>query len=79
MAALMEAQQRVAFAWADGQIGKELVAMVDGPDPEFANHVRGRTTAEQDALGHFQTWDYDAANNITAYTDANGNTTHYVY
>jgi ribosomal protein S12 methylthiotransferase len=46
VAALMEAQQRVAFDWATRQIGKEVQTVVDGPDPEFANHARGRTTAD---------------------------------
>jgi ribosomal protein S12 methylthiotransferase len=46
VAALMEAQQRVAFAWARAQVGKELTAVLDGPDPEFANHFLGRTTAD---------------------------------
>jgi len=46
VAALMEAQQRVAFDWARGQVGKELASVLDGPDPEFANHYRGRTTAD---------------------------------
>jgi len=44
--AIMEVQQRVAFEWARAQIGKELPAVIDGPDPEFATHVRGRTTAD---------------------------------
>jgi ribosomal protein S12 methylthiotransferase len=46
VAAIMEAQQRVAFGWAESQVGKELPVVIDGPDPEFANHVRGRTTAD---------------------------------
>jgi ribosomal protein S12 methylthiotransferase len=46
VAALMEAQQRVAFAFAEAQVGKELAAVIDGPDPEFANHFRGRTWAD---------------------------------
>ena len=44
--ALMTAQQQVAFGWADAQVGKTLEALMDGPDPEFANHVRGRTHAD---------------------------------
>jgi ribosomal protein S12 methylthiotransferase len=44
--ALMEVQQRVAFAWAAGQVGEELEAIIDGPDPEFANHFLGRTWAD---------------------------------
>ena len=44
--ALMTAQQQVAFGWADAQVGKTLEALIDGADPEFANHVRGRTHAD---------------------------------
>ncbi len=44
--ALMEVQQRVAFAWAAGQVGREVEAIIDGPDPEFANHFLGRTYAD---------------------------------
>ncbi|MFO0851958.1 MAG: 30S ribosomal protein S12 methylthiotransferase RimO [Gemmataceae bacterium] len=43
---LMEAQQQVAFAHAAARVGTEQVAIVDGPDPEFANHFVGRTTAD---------------------------------
>jgi ribosomal protein S12 methylthiotransferase len=46
VAAVMEVQQQVAFGWAAGQVGKELPVVIDGPDPEFANHLRGRTTAD---------------------------------
>jgi len=46
VAALMEVQQQVAFGWAAAQVGKELPVIIDGPDPEFANHARGRTTAD---------------------------------
>jgi ribosomal protein S12 methylthiotransferase len=46
VAALMEVQQRVAFGWAEAQVGKELPVVIDGPDPEFAGHSRGRTTAD---------------------------------
>jgi ribosomal protein S12 methylthiotransferase len=44
--ALMEVQQRVAFAWAAARVGEELEAIIDGPDPEFANHFVGRTSAD---------------------------------
>ena len=37
VAALLEAQQAVAFESAENQVGKQRVAVVDGPDPEFAN------------------------------------------
>jgi len=43
---LMEVQQGVAFAWAAGQVGREVAVIVDGPDPEFANHVQARGTAD---------------------------------
>jgi ribosomal protein S12 methylthiotransferase len=46
VADLMEAQQKVAFDWAKGQVGKEVEVIVDGPDPEFANHARGRGHAD---------------------------------
>jgi ribosomal protein S12 methylthiotransferase len=46
VAAVMETQQAVAFAFAAAQVGKELPVVIDGPDPEFAGHVRGRTTAD---------------------------------
>ncbi|MBX7104763.1 MAG: 30S ribosomal protein S12 methylthiotransferase RimO [Gemmataceae bacterium] len=43
---VMAAQQDVAFAWSAGQVGKEIVALVDEPDPEFPSHVRARGTAD---------------------------------
>jgi ribosomal protein S12 methylthiotransferase len=43
---LMAAQQQVAFAHAAARIGTEQAAIIDGPDPEFANHFLGRTTAD---------------------------------
>ncbi len=46
VAAIMETQQRVAFGWAAAQVGKEHPVIIDGPDPEFAHHMRGRTTAD---------------------------------
>jgi ribosomal protein S12 methylthiotransferase len=46
VAAIMEVQQQVAFNWASSQIGKEHPVVIDGPDPEFANHSRGRTCAD---------------------------------
>jgi ribosomal protein S12 methylthiotransferase len=46
VAGLMSTQQGVAFARNERQIGKELTVLIDGPDPEFANHFRGRTTAD---------------------------------
>jgi ribosomal protein S12 methylthiotransferase len=44
--AIMEVQQRVAFDWAKSQVGKEHPVVIDGPDPEFASHARGRTCAD---------------------------------
>jgi ribosomal protein S12 methylthiotransferase len=44
--AVMEVQQGIAFAHAAAQVGKELPVVIDGPDPEFANHFAGRTTAD---------------------------------
>jgi ribosomal protein S12 methylthiotransferase len=43
---IMEVQQQVAFDWARSQVGRELPVVIDGPDPEFAAHGRGRTTAD---------------------------------
>lgn len=44
--ALMEAQQHVAFAHSQAQVGKELPVLVDRADAEFANHFLGRSTAD---------------------------------
>ncbi len=44
--AIMEVQQGVAFGWAAAQVGKEHPVLIDGPDPEFASHFRGRTYAD---------------------------------
>jgi ribosomal protein S12 methylthiotransferase len=46
VAAIMEVQQQVAFDWASAQVGKEHPVVIDGPDPEFASHIRGRTYAD---------------------------------
>jgi ribosomal protein S12 methylthiotransferase len=46
VAAIMEVQQQVAFDWAAAQVGKEHPVLIDGPDPEFASHFRGRTYAD---------------------------------
>lgn len=46
VAGIMEVQQRIAFDFAQKQIGTEQTVLIDGPDPEFANHFRGRTTAD---------------------------------
>ena len=46
VSAIMEVQQRVAFGWAEAQVGREHPVLIDGPDPEFASHFRGRTYAD---------------------------------
>jgi ribosomal protein S12 methylthiotransferase len=46
VAGVMQVQQQIAFDFAQAQIGKEHAVIIDGPDPEFANHFRGRTTAD---------------------------------
>jgi ribosomal protein S12 methylthiotransferase len=43
---LMEAQQEVAFAWSQRQVGKEIQVMIDGLDPEVPNHALGRSYAD---------------------------------
>jgi ribosomal protein S12 methylthiotransferase len=43
---VMEVQQGVAFGWAEAQVGREHPVVIDGPDPEFASHYRGRTYAD---------------------------------
>jgi ribosomal protein S12 methylthiotransferase len=43
---LMATQQEIAFEWAQKQIGQEIEVIIDGPDPEFANHYRCRSVAD---------------------------------
>jgi ribosomal protein S12 methylthiotransferase len=43
---LMEAQQEVAFAWSQAQVGRELDVILDGPDPEVPTHALGRSYAD---------------------------------
>ena len=43
---LMAAQQEVAFAWSARQVGRELAAIVDAPDPEFPSHYQARSQAD---------------------------------
>jgi ribosomal protein S12 methylthiotransferase len=45
-ARLMEVQQEVAFAWAAGQVGREVEVIVDGPDPEVPGHFLARGHAD---------------------------------
>ena len=44
--ALMALQQPIAFEWCQSQLGKEIEAIVDGPDPEVPGQFRGRTFAD---------------------------------
>ena len=46
VAGIMEVQQGVAFEWAAAKVGQELECIIDGPDPEFANHFKARTYAD---------------------------------
>lgn len=46
VAGIMEIQQQIAFDWAAARIGTEMDVVIDGPDPEFASHFRGRTYAD---------------------------------
>jgi ribosomal protein S12 methylthiotransferase len=43
---LMELQQEIAFAWTREQVGKELEAIIDGPDPEVPGHFLARSHAD---------------------------------
>ena len=43
---LMALQQEVAFAWAAGQVGKELEVLVDAADPEVPGHFLARSHAD---------------------------------
>jgi len=43
---LMAAQQEVAFDWGRTQVGRELLVLIDGPDPEVPNHSLGRSYAD---------------------------------
>ena len=43
---VMAVQQQIAFAHAQGQIGKEIEVIVDGPDTELPSHVVGRSHAD---------------------------------
>jgi ribosomal protein S12 methylthiotransferase len=46
VARVMELQQPIAFAHAEGMIGKEIDVIADGADPEIPGQVMGRTTAD---------------------------------
>lgn len=43
---LMTVQQDVAFAWSQQQVGREIEAIIDGPDPEMPNHYHARGHAD---------------------------------
>src|SRR5262249_9132992 len=43
---LMEAQQHIAFTWGQGQVGRQLDVIIDGPDPELPNHALARSYAD---------------------------------
>jgi ribosomal protein S12 methylthiotransferase len=43
---LMEVQQKVAFAWSQDQIGRELDVLIDRPDPEVPGWFLGRSYAD---------------------------------
>ena len=42
----MAAQQHVAFDWSLRQVGRELDVIVDGPDPDMASLMLGRSHAD---------------------------------
>jgi len=43
---LMTVQQGVAFNWSRRQVGREIDAIIDGPDPEVPNHHLARGHAD---------------------------------
>jgi ribosomal protein S12 methylthiotransferase len=43
---LMTVQQQVAFDWSKRQVGREIDAIVDGPDPEMPSHFHARGHAD---------------------------------
>jgi ribosomal protein S12 methylthiotransferase len=43
---LMTIQQQVAFDWSRNQVGREVEAIIDGPDPEVPNHHLARSHAD---------------------------------
>jgi ribosomal protein S12 methylthiotransferase len=43
---LMTIQQQVAFDWSARQVGREVEAIIDGPDPEVPNHHLARSHAD---------------------------------
>jgi ribosomal protein S12 methylthiotransferase len=43
---LMEVQQPAAFAWSQAQVGREIEAIVDAPDPEVPGCFLARSHAD---------------------------------
>jgi ribosomal protein S12 methylthiotransferase len=43
---LMTIQQQVAFNWSGQQVGREVEAIIDGPDPEVPGHYLARSHAD---------------------------------
>jgi len=43
---LMQLQQAIALQWSQAQVGKQVEALIDGPDPEVPNHVLARSHAD---------------------------------
>lgn len=43
---LMQAQQKIALEWSRQQVGKQLEAIIDGPDPDVPNHMIARSQAD---------------------------------
>ena len=43
---IMSVQQEVAFAWSGSRVGQEIEVIIDGQDPEFANHFHARSHAD---------------------------------
>ena len=46
MSAVLDRVQPLQRQVARGQVGRELEALIDGPDPEVPNHFLGRTAAD---------------------------------
>ena len=43
---LMHAQQKIALEWSRQQVGTQIEAIVDGPDPDVPNHMLARSQAD---------------------------------
>ena len=42
----MQAQQKIALEWSRQQVGKQIEAIIDGPDPDVPNHMIARSQAD---------------------------------